>query len=585
MFGYTIIRNQNFTTALTGLAASTLDMIEDGLVAALEIWGRYIEAPNANIEIDLAIEELAGNGLAEAGPFYYSQGGGPFIDIVNQELSSDMDVDINILPRDASVIVDLSTLRDGDFYFDTTYEPNPSGLGFSQSDFLTVMLHELAHVFGFISTPSFSTNYSDLVIEIGGQHFFTGANAVAEFGGNVPIDSASFIVDGSIVTIGDAHFDEDSVLGDDVLSPVLTTGTRAPVTPLGVAVLQDLGVPIVSATAAADTLYGYDEYDDDLNGLDGDDTLIGLSGNDTLRGGLGGDMVDGGEGNDSLHGDAGNDSLRGGLGDDVIKGGGENDNLRGEAGDDTLNGDAGNDIVDGGNGDDSINGGGGEDTLRGNGGVDTINGNAGDDAISAGIGNDTAFGGSGNDTLLGQGDNDELHGNAGLDMLRGGSGDDTLFGGEGDDMLFGQGNNDILHGEGGNDALSGAAGSDQLFGGAGDDTLNGSVGADRLDGGSGNDVLNGGNMDGARDTFVFAVGYDEDRINSFDQAGNDRLELDDALWAGVGTLTAQQVVDMFGSLNGSGTILTLDFGNGDILEVQSAAGIDADTLGEDILIV
>ena len=152
-------------------------------------------------------------------------------------------------------------------------------------------------------------------------------------------------------------------------------------------------------------------------------------------------------------------------------------------------------------------------------------------------------------------------------------------------MLFGQGNNDILYGGAGNDNLSGAAGSDQLFGGDGDDILNGSVGADRLDGGAGNDTLNGGNMDGARDTFVFAIGYDEDRVNSFDQAGNDRLELDDALWAGAGTLTAQQVVDMFGTLNGSGTILTLDFGNGDILEVQSGAGIDADTLGADILIV
>ena len=172
-----------------------------------------------------------------------------------------------------------------------------------------------------------------------------------------------------------------------------------------------------------------------------------------------------------------------------------------------------------------------------------------------------------------------------MDTLFGGSGNDTLFGGNDDDELFGQGNNDILHGQSGNDMLSGAAGSDQLFGGAGDDTLLSSIGADRLDGGTGNDVLNGGGADGARDTFVFAVGYDEDRINSFDQAGTDRLELDDALWAGAGPLTAQQVVDMFGTLNASGTILTLDFGNGDILEVQNGAGIDADTLGADIVFI
>ena len=124
--------------------------------------------------------------------------------------------------------------------------------------------------------------------------------------------------------------------------------------------------------------------------------------------------------------------------------------------------------------------------------------------------------------------------------------------------------------------------ADQLFGGSGDDSLFGSVGADRLDGGSGNDLLNGGR---SRDTFVFAVGYDEDRINAFDQAGAERLELDDALWAASGQLSAQEVVDMFGTLNGNGTILTLDFGNGDILEIQNSAGIDAATLGADIVVI
>ena len=259
-----------------------------------------------------------------------------------------------------------------------------------------------------------------------------------------------------------------------------------------------------------------------------------------------------------------------------------NDFVHALAGDDIIYGGDDNDIIIGGTGDDIVDGGQGDDTLRGNGGNDTIHGGVGIDFIFAGIGNDTANGGSGDDTILGQGGNDILSGDGGMDTLRGGSGNDTLFGGADNDTLFGQGNNDILYGEGGNDTLSGAAGSDQLFGGDGDDVLNGSIGGDRLDGGAGNDVLNGGNMDGARDIFVFAVGYDEDRVNSFDQAGNDRLELDDALWAGAGTLTAQQVVDMFGTLNGSGTILTLNFGNGDILEVQNGAGINAATLGTDI---
>jgi len=72
-------------------------------------------------------------------------------------------------------------------------------------------------------------------------------------------------------------------------------------------------------------------------------------------------------------------------------------------------------------------------------------------------------------------------------------------------------------------------------------------------------------------------------VNGFDQAGSDRLELDSGLW--IGALTGQQVVNTFGTLNGSGTILSLDFGGGDVFEIQNGAGINAATLGLDILIV
>ncbi len=383
--------------------------------------------------------------------------------------------------------------------------------------------------------------------------------------------------------------------------------------------LLTIAMPTITGTSGDDILIGTDA-NDVMNGFAGDDVLIGLLGADEMDGGDGIDTASyagsngaavnvnlstgigtggaasgdtltnienliGSDFDDTLTGDSIDNTLNGQAGNDVVLGGSGNDNLRGEAGDDILGGGADNDILDGGNGEDVLDGGLGDDTIRGGGGNDSIAGDSGSDSISAGIGNDTVYGGGNNDTILGQGGADTLYGDGGADTLRGGSGNDTLYGGDGADMLFGQGNNDILYGEGGNDTLIGAAGSDQLFGGDGNDILNGSVGADRLDGGAGNDILNGGGADGARDTFVFAEGYDEDRINSFDQAGNDRLELDDALWAGAGTLTAQEVVDMFGSLNATGTILTLDFGNGDILEIQNGAGIDIDTFGLDIMII
>ena len=447
---------------------------------------------------------------------------------------------------------------------------------------------------------------------------FTAAQGII-IQGDAAVDLAGF----SVSAAGDVNGDG----GNDVIigAPLGNDGGAN----AGEAIIIFGSIPTnltVTGTSGSDTLNGANA-DDTISGFGDDDILNGLAGNDILAGGTGTDTIDGGAGidtnsffdigtgvianiaagtanhgavnetftnienltgtlfNDRLTGDAGNNVLMGLAGNDILDGAGGNDNVQGFTGDDIVNGGNDDDIVDGGLGDDFVSGGSGDDTLRGSGGNDTVDGGTGDDSISAGIGDDIANGGGGNDTVLGQGGADMLSGGAGMDMLFGGSGNDTLFGGTDDDMLFGQGNNDILHGQSGNDTLLGAAGSDQLFGGTGDDVLNGSVGADRLDGGSGNDTLNGGNMDGARDTFVFAVGYDEDRVNAFDQAGTDRLELDDALWASAGTLTAQQVVDMFGSLNANGTILTLDFGNGDILEVQNSAGIDAATLGADILII
>lgn len=353
----------------------------------------------------------------------------------------------------------------------------------------------------------------------------------------------------------------------------------------------------------------------------GTDTLLGGGGDDTLSGGEGADVLSGGTGanwvsyqastarvivdvastvsqtgghaegdllSDIQHviGSGFNDLLVGSSSANGFDGGAMADNLNGLGGDDTLRGEAGNDLISGGNHSDLLEGGSGDDTLFGNGGDDDLVGGADADTIFGGAGDDSATGGDGVDEVSGQGGADTIHGDDGADILRGGSGNDVIEGGQGNDRIFGNGNNDTLSGDEGNDVIQGAAGVDWLIGGAGNDNLSGGLGGDRLDGGTGNDTMNGGGSDGVRDVYVFAVGYDLDRINAFDQLGTDRIELDAALWSGTNPgLSAQQVVDTFGTLNGPGNILTLDFGGGDILEIQNAAGINAATLGADLLIV
>ena len=219
-------------------------------------------------------------------------------------------------------------------------------------------------------------------------------------------------------------------------------------------------------------------------------------------------------------------------------------------------------------------GGAGEDRLLGGGGIDTASFEDSTSGVTA-------------DLRDGVGSRGEASGDTYslIENLVGGGYNDSLRGDDTNNRLEGSAGGDFLYGRGGDDFLNGGASSDVLSGGAGDDTLTGSTGADTLDGGAGDDTLLGGTNDGNEDTFVFSFGYDEDRINGYEQ-GNDRIELDNVLWAGNSNIVSRKsVIDEFGSLNANGTILTLDFGGGDVLEVQNSAGIDFNTLGSDLQIV
>lgn len=179
------------------------------------------------------------------------------------------------------------------------------------------------------------------------------------------------------------------------------------------------------------------------------------------------------------------------------------------------------------------------------------------------IGNDRLFGTGAGDAINGLGGSDLINGNGGHDLLRGEFGNDTLNGGNGNDALYGGSSNDRLNGGGGNDGLSGGDGTDTLIGGSGNDamrgdggndSLSGGDGVDRLNGGTGNDTLTG---DAGADIFVFRAGGGQDVVTDF--GPDDILRLDRALWAG-STLTAQQVLNRFGEVEGRAMVLSFDGG-------------------------
>ena len=112
---------------------------------------------------------------------------------------------------------------DFDWYWDTD---NTDGLSTSHVDFLSVAVHELGHVFGFGSADSFDNQ----VVNIDGELYFTGPNAVAAFGGElIPLDDIA------------GHFEEGLLDNSLSLDPSITIGQRNLLQTLDYAVFADIG--------------------------------------------------------------------------------------------------------------------------------------------------------------------------------------------------------------------------------------------------------------------------------------------------------------------------------------------------------
>ncbi|MDJ0820932.1 MAG: hypothetical protein QNJ09_03850 [Paracoccaceae bacterium] len=290
-----------------------------------------------------------------------------------------------------------------------------------------------------------------------------------------------------------------------------------------------------------------------ITGTSFDDTIDGGSGNDILLGGEGGDFMQGGDGADGLSGGLDNDSLLGDAGNDTLNGGNGADEMRGGTGDDTYTIDDAGDVVveNAGAGTDHINASISYEmwrqsqhteslTLTGNADINGT-GNGQDNTITGNSGNNVLNGANGNDTLIGGAGNDTLNGGNGADEMRGGTGDDTYTINDAGDVVVenaaegsdhinasityemwrqsqhtesltltgtadingtGNGQDNTITGNSGNNVLNGANGNDTLIGRAGNDTLNGGAGSDE---------------------FVFADGFGNDTISSFDATDNDEV--------------------------------------------------------------
>ncbi len=601
MITWQVIRNSSVTTS--GVSQETLQLIEDLIVQAGQFWSRYLDAANnVTLTVNLGFIDEDTATLAQAGSSFVRLGttseGDPRFQIVTAvELATGVDP----LPSaDIDLEINLSSL--GDLYLDSDISTDEDIPGFL-IDAFSLLIHELGHglgFLGFIETPDdltapdriFST-FDEFVRFEGTEPFFTGPNARAVFGGDVPLTEDN---NNHVGNPGDPS-DGLTGVGGDVLQPFAVLGVRESISPLDIAILQDVGFPVRMASAASNELFGFERENDVIDGLAGNDSLDGLGGNDTLRGDAGNDLLIGNDGSDFLSGGTGDDVAVGGTGNDqIFAGSGDNgaDTFIGGAGNDTLGGGGGNDLVvgDGTNVIDGVNAGAlslsAADTLFGGSGNDTLLGGSFDDAngngrydvgeeVITGSARNTIFSGTGNDRVAGEAGDDILGGGTGDDTLRGGSGDDIFFGGQGDafdtgrnDVISAGNGNDTVFAGAGNDDIDGGFGNDELFNGAGNDTVRGNLGNDTLFGGAGNDLLSG---NGGADTFAFFSGNGDDTVVDFALA-EDILNLEG---------TATDFTDLAGvqaaasdSTQAGVSGLLIDTGAGDSVFLQGLSVADLD---------
>ncbi|MGC9527948.1 MAG: calcium-binding protein [Limnospira sp.] len=308
------------------------------------------------------------------------------------------------------------------------------------------------------------------------------------------------------------------------------------------------GRDFVIGVAARNYLFGNQDEDTILGGLQGGDSMYGGKGDDQLGfynasgvsnigivvppavGGAnqGNNFVSGNIGNDTIVGVNTGDSLYGGQDNDSIVAVGSLSYNSGDLGNDTLWAQNPSDRLSAFNTDTALVGltqvtligGGGDDSIRGaigqfGDGQNLLDGGEGNDTILSFAAQDSVVGGGGDDLLstntssdlTTQGIFSSLEGFAGGSTLDGGFGNDTLvaafssdslFGGEGNDSLFGFFS--IMDGGPGNDTLDGSGFvrtstvplTVSLFGGTGADFIIGASAtalSNVLDGGAGNDTI------------------------------------------------------------------------------------------------
>ena len=223
--------------------ASQQTSVQACLLAALNKIGGFLNA-KGSLDIQVIPENTSPSVLAEASSAMVAvpstlktAHGANYTTAFLTE--SQTGIDTNGTQADAKVYINMSNWS----LFNTNPSAAPSK---SQYDLTTVLTHELLHAMGFEGNypnpGAYQTTYDTYIQMQNGVPYFVGPKAQAVFGGPVPLDPASS-------GAGSAYY--HLKVASDLMSSALPPGTVRSISALDVAVMQDLGAPVIVGVASA----------------------------------------------------------------------------------------------------------------------------------------------------------------------------------------------------------------------------------------------------------------------------------------------------------------------------------------------
>ena len=230
-------------TSFSAYASSVQASIQSCLTKALNNIGQFFNA-KGSLDIQVIPENTNKTVLAEASgalvPVSSSiastaHGASQTTDFL---LESQTGIDINGSQADATVYINMANL--------SQFNLNPSVLpSASQYDLTSILTHEMFHALGFDgmigSSTTQMTSYDTYVVTKNGTPYFTGPYAESVYGGPVPLAPVS---KGS----GSAYY--HVAVASDLMNDSISAGQVKTVSKLDLAILQDLGAPILVGVAA-----------------------------------------------------------------------------------------------------------------------------------------------------------------------------------------------------------------------------------------------------------------------------------------------------------------------------------------------